>query len=145
MIERLDNPSAEQLDVLMAIWLAANLDAHAFVPANYWRDNAAAVRVALPQATLYAASVDGTIVGFAGVQVGYLAGLFVAATARNRGVGHALMAALQAAYPRLTLSAFAQNTGAVRFYRREGFAITATQPAADLPGLVEHKMTWVRG
>ncbi|WP_461226258.1 GNAT family N-acetyltransferase [Lacticaseibacillus suihuaensis] len=144
MIERLNDPTPAQLDALMAIWLSSNLEAHAFVPASYWRDNAAAVRQALPAATLYVASDAGTIIGFAGVQGDYLAGLFVAAQARDRGVGHQLMAALQAAYPRLWLSAFAQNLGAVRFYRREGFTVTQAQAAADVPDQEELEMTWVR-
>ncbi|WP_262316704.1 GNAT family N-acetyltransferase [Lacticaseibacillus parakribbianus] len=144
MIERLTNPRPAQLDALMAIWLSGNLEAHAFVPAGYWRANAAAVRQALPVATLYVAAEAGRIVGFAGVQDGYVAGLFVAAQARDRGVGHQLVAVLQATYPRLTLHAFAQNRGAVRFYRREGFTVTQVQAAAELPDQAELEMTWMR-
>ena len=41
------------LDRVMEIWLAANLQAHCFVPAEYWTGNAPQVRRQLPQAELH--------------------------------------------------------------------------------------------
>ena len=38
------------LDRLMQLWLQGNLQAHPFVPASYWEENAADVRRQLPQA-----------------------------------------------------------------------------------------------
>ena len=38
------------LDRLMQLWLQGNLQAHPFVPASYWEENAPDVRQQLPQA-----------------------------------------------------------------------------------------------
>ncbi|WP_125705717.1 GNAT family N-acetyltransferase [Lacticaseibacillus daqingensis] len=142
-LEWLTPPTAAQLDQLMTIWLTANEQAHDFVPAGYWRANVAAVRAALPEAQLLVARQRGRLIGFAGVQDHYLAGLFVTAAARGNGVGHQLMTALKDRYSGLTLSVYDQNTGAVRFYAREGFAVLQREEdtAVHQPALV---MGWRR-
>ena len=65
------------LERVMEIWLAANLQAHGFVPAEYWTGNAPQVRQQLPQAELYVYETGGVVQGFAGLQGDYLAGIFV--------------------------------------------------------------------
>jgi GNAT superfamily N-acetyltransferase len=81
------------------------------------------------------AEVDGTVVGYAFVSLGYntdvaaramwLHDLFVTPGARGRGVGRALMAAVAAEAVRagavsLEWGVHAANTGALAFYRRLG-------------------------
>ena len=58
------------LDRVMEIWLAANLQAHCFVPAEYWTGNAPQVRRQLPQAKLHVYEAGGAVLGFAGLQGG---------------------------------------------------------------------------
>ena len=41
------------LDSVCALWLAANLQAHSFIPTEYWKANQALVRELLPQAEVY--------------------------------------------------------------------------------------------
>ena len=43
----------QDLDAVMQIWLQANLDAHAFIPASFWEAHFEMVRDMLPQAELY--------------------------------------------------------------------------------------------
>lgn len=137
-LDWLTTPTEQELDQLMTIWLAANEQAHAFVPASYWRTNEAEVRAALPEAQLLVARQASQIVGFAGVQDHYLAGLFITAAIRNQGVGHQLMTALKDRYATLTLSVYEQNSGAVRFYLREGFTVLQREEdeAVHQPALV---------
>ena len=50
MIQKFENLD---LDAVMQIWLQANLDAHAFIPASFWTEHFEMVRDMLPQAELY--------------------------------------------------------------------------------------------
>ena len=43
----------QDLDAVMQIWLHANLNAHAFIPASFWEAHFEMVRDRLPQAELY--------------------------------------------------------------------------------------------
>ena len=47
MIRRME---ARDLEAVASIWLASNLEAHSFIPAEYWRGNYEAVKAALAQA-----------------------------------------------------------------------------------------------
>lgn len=48
----------EDLPVLMDLWLSANMDAHAFIPASYWAEHAGQVRTQLPRAEVYVCQQD---------------------------------------------------------------------------------------
>lgn len=60
------------LDSVCALWLAANLQAHSFIPAEYWKANQALVRKLLPQAEAYVYEKGGEILGFAGLDGEYI-------------------------------------------------------------------------
>lgn len=143
MITKLTTLTATQRDRLMTIWLQGNLEAHPFVAASYWRDMAPLVAQQLNTATLYVATADAQIVGFAGLTNQYIAGIFVAHDYRNQGIGHALLTQLQTDYPVLTLSVYPQNQGAVKFYQRHGFttSTSATDPDTGVP---DQEMLWQR-
>ena len=85
-----------QLDDVMRLWLEGNLQAHPFVPASYWRQNADAVRAAIPQARVWVwVEQDGAVGGFLGLQDGYIAGLFMERRLQGRGVGTRLLRHVQ--------------------------------------------------
>ena len=74
------------LGAVLRIWLDANLDAHAFIPAEYWQGCRGLVQEMLPQAELYVhQDPAGWIDGFLGLEGNYVAGLFVRQDARSRG------------------------------------------------------------
>ena len=50
---------------------------------------------------------------------------FVEKASRSRGIGRLLLEAAKSGRQELTLHAYAENTGAVRFYEREGFQTAA--------------------
>lgn len=113
----------DDLPRLLEIWLESNLQAHPFVPPRYWRDHLSMVGELLPQALLYLWEEQGRVLGFAGLTGGYLAGIFVDAAARSRGIGSRLLDRAKADHRQLTLRVYRKNRRAVDFYLRNGFAL----------------------
>lgn len=138
---------AADLEAVSRIWLEGNLQAHGFVAEAYWRGAFGAVREALAQAavTLAADARTGVVLGFVGMEgETAVAGLFVDAAARGQGVGKALLDALKAAKPRLSLQVYARNARALRFYLREGFAVRAEGVDPET-GEADLTLVWERG
>ena len=131
------------LEAVAALWLAANLQAHAFIPASYWRENLPAVREQLAAAEVYVWEGSGEILGLLGLQGGAVAGLFVRDAARGRGIGKALLDCAKDRREALTLQVYARNPRALAFYRREGFRCRSrdVDPAT---GEVEYGLVWRR-
>ncbi|SFR56338.1 L-amino acid N-acyltransferase YncA [Yoonia tamlensis] len=69
--------------------------------------------------------------------------LYVAAGARGRGIGSALLAAMKARSDRLELWCFQANTGARRFYERQGFSAgRMTDGASNQEKLPDIRYLW---
>lgn len=130
------------LDAVARIWLNANLDAHSFVGATYWREARDAVRAQIAQAEVYVVEEDNAIVGFVGLVGDFLAGLFVQADRRSHGLGAELLSYVKNIKSALTLHAYKQNARAVAFYQREGFVVQ--EDSVDELGFEEYVMTWTK-
>ena len=115
----------EDLPVLMDLWLSANMDAHAFIPASYWAEHAGQVRTQLPRAEVYVCQQDAAapIDGFIGINGTHIEGLFVKKACRSKDVGRQLLTHAKQLKPRLTLCVYRQPPKALSFYEREGVAI----------------------
>lgn len=50
MIRKLEVPD---IDRVMGIWLASNMQAHAFIPEDYWKRNYEGMKTILPQAEVW--------------------------------------------------------------------------------------------
>ena len=122
MIRKFENLD---LDAVMQIWLQANLDAHAFIPASFCEAHFEMVRDLLPQAELYVHEDAGTrqIDGFIGLTENHIEGIFVAKAARSKGVGKSLLEYAKSCKPYLTLRVYQKNERALAFYRREKFVV----------------------
>ena len=122
MIRKFENLD---LDAVMQIWLQANLDAHVFIPASFWRGHFEIVRDMLPQAELYVHENEATrqIDGFIGLTENHIEGIFVAKAARSKGIGKALLDYVKSRRPRLTLGVYQKNERALAFYLREQFVV----------------------
>ena len=114
------------LPAVSAIWLDANREAHAFIPASYWLGHLEEVRAALAQAEVWVFADEAGLLGFAGLQGDYIAGIFVRREARSRGVGRQLLDHMKECHPRLSLRVYEKNQRAAAFYRREGFRLLET-------------------
>ena len=142
MIRKFENLD---LDAVMQIWLQANLDAHAFIPASFWEAHFEMVRDMLPQAELYVHENEAPrqIDGFIGLTENHIEGIFVAKAARSKGIGKALLEYTKSRKPSLTLSVYQKNERAIAFYRREQFAVQANGIDEDT-NEAEIQMLWTR-
>lgn len=133
----------KDLDAVMAIWLSSNMDAHAFVSADYWKGKYPLVREMIPAAEVLVLEAEGQILGFIGMNGSYIAGIFVKCEARSRGIGTELLHAAQAGKEELSLQVYKKNERAVQFYRKAGFGIEAEEEDEDT-GEREYRMVWHR-
>ena len=135
----------QDLDAVMQIWLQANLDAHAFIPASFWEAHFEMVRDLLPQAELYVHEDAGTrqIDGFIGLTENHIEGIFVVKSARSKGIGKALLDYAKSRKPRLDLSVYQKNERALAFYRREKFIVQSEGIDEDT-NEADIQMLWTR-
>ena len=135
----------QDLDAVMQIWLQANLDAHAFIPASFWEAHFEMVRDLLPQAELYVHEDAGTrqIDGFIGLTENHIEGIFVVKSARSKGIGKALLDYAKSRKPRLDLSVYQKNERALAFYRREQFVVQSEGIDEDT-NEADIQMLWTR-
>jgi putative acetyltransferase len=124
------------IDTIMSIWLAGNLDAHSFIPASYWHRQFSAVKTAIQQATVYCyCDTNDKILGFIGLTDNYIAGLFVSKGFRRQGIGKQLSNAAKQDNKHLELDAYLANHNAISFYQQNGFKIIWQAPS-------EVRMCW---
>ncbi len=88
--------------------------------------------------------LDGTPVGFLALAEEEVRALYVSARSRGRGVGTSLLDAAKASRDRLMLWTFAANTGARRFYTREGFREAGGTDGHNEEMLPDIRMIWER-
>lgn len=136
---------SRDLDAVMQIWLHSNLDAHAFIAASFWTEHFEMVRDLLPQVELYVHEGEDTrqIDGFIGLTENHIEGIFVAKSARSKGIGRALLEYAKSRKPRLTLSVYQKNERAIAFYRREKFVVQSEGIDEDT-NEAEIQMFWTR-
>ena len=126
---------------VMQIWLAGNLEAHPFIPYQYWLDNYPLVESQLPLAEVFVYEAEGHILGFIGLEDTYIAGIFVDTKHRSAGIGKQLLTHAKNERGSLSLQVYQQNKRAVDFYIREGFSVSA-EGVDDQTAEAEYTMTW---
>ena len=129
------------LPEVMEIWLQANEEAHAFIPAAYWQENYDMVCELLPQAEVYVYEKNVQLSGFIGINGEYIAGIFVRQSARSQGVGKQLIHYVKDRKERLILHVYEKNKRAIHFYEREGFVVVSWGMDGDT-GETEYVMEW---
>lgn len=111
------------LDKVADIWLDTNLQAHYFIPAQYWKSNFSLVKKMLLQAEVYVYENDQKIQGFVGLRNKYIEGIFVSDEMQSHGIGKLLLNHIKNKKSKLTLNVYQKNFRAISFYQREGFEI----------------------
>lgn len=131
------------IERVAGIWLETNMEAHRFVPAQYWKENFEMVRGLLMQAQIYVYEEEkaNRILGFIGLNGGYIEGIFVLSEMQSRGIGKQLLDFVKRMKTQLSLSVYEKNAGAVKFYQREGFKIRSEGIDTDT-GEKEYTMMW---
>lgn len=138
MIRRFEK---EDLEIIMKIWLDTNIQAHDFIPADYWKKNFDSVKCMLPEAEIYVCEAEGNVKAFIGIDSGYIAGIFVSSEMQSNGMGKQLLDKAKELYSNLSLSVYQKNQKAIQFYRREQFVVKQEQIDEDT-GEAEYLMTW---
>lgn len=131
------------IDAVMQIWLDTNIQAHHFIPSDYWRANCDMVREMLPHAEIYVYEDDCArqIDGFIGLNDDYIEGIFVKETMQSKGIGKQLLNHVKEVKPILKLSVYQKNEKAIKFYLREKFSIQS-ENVDDNTGEKEFVMVW---
>ena len=138
MIRKLQNVD---INKVADIWLKTNLEAHDFIPGQYWTSNYEAVKKMLPQAEVYVYEDNKIIQGFVGVRDEYIEGIFVSDKMKSHGIGKALLDYIKDKKARLQLNVYQKNVRAMSFYQREGFTIQREQ-RDEFTGEKEYVMEW---
>lgn len=120
MIRQFEN---KDLTTVMDIWLSGNLQAHYFIDKAYWRQNCSAVAKMILQAEVYVYEENEVVVGFAGLEGSYIAGIFVRKDKQSCGIGREILDFLKSKFSKLNLSVYRKNNRALAFYLRENFQI----------------------
>ena len=123
------------------IWLTANRNAHAFIPAAYWESHLDFVKNMLPQTEVYVYENDKMIQGFIGLSGEYIEGIFVSVEMQSHGIGRLLLDYIKNRKTKLSLNVYQQNTRAISFYKREGFEIKSYS-LDKATGEKDYFMTW---
>ena len=131
------------LTEILSVWLNTNLQAHSFIPAEYWKENYDIVKQMLPQAEVYVCEDDNTgqIDGFIGITDNYIEGLFVSEAVQSKGIGKQLLNYAKDIKFSLRLSVYQKNTRAIAFYQREQFVI-CSERINESTNEKEFVMTW---
>lgn len=137
------NFEKNDLNDVMRIWLNGNIDAHAFINSEYWKDNYDLVKEMIPKAEIYVHTDDATkkTDGFIGLTDSYIEGIFVEESARSKGIGKQLLDYVKTVKSGLGLSVYEKNERAISFYLRERFLIQS-ENIDDNTGEKELVMVW---
>ncbi len=123
------------------IWLDTNLQAHYFIPAQYWKSNFESVKELLPQAEVYVYENGQKIHGFIGLNGEYIEGIFVSGEIQSQGIGKLLLNFVKDRRSKLSLNVYQKNTQAIHFYQREGFTIQC-EGLDEATGDKDYVMIW---
>ena len=123
------------------IWLNTNIEAHDFIPVQYWRSNFELVKELLLQATVYVYEDNQGIQGFIGLNDEYIEGIFVSNEMQSQGIGKILLNYAKDKRNKLFLNVYHKNTRAISFYRREGFEVRDSG-LDEVTGEKDYVMAW---
>lgn len=128
------------LNIIMNIWLSANVSAHNFISEEYWNNHFEEVRTAISSSEVYVFE-DSVIKGFVGLKGNYIAGIFIKEEFQSKGIGGKLISFLKTFKPELILNVYEQNENAVGFYEKHGFQISQKNEEEET-GHIEYQMIW---
>lgn len=114
---------SKDMNCIMDIWLRSNIQAHSFIPKQYWLDHFDYARAGISSAEVFVYEDNGRIIGFIGLNGDCLEGIFVSKECRSLGIGTKLLDFVKKRRSRLTLNVYCKNTSAVRFYEKNGFKV----------------------
>lgn len=135
----------EKLNEVMEIWKEATIDAHKFIPKDYWLKNYNVVKdVYIPIAKTFVYIEKGKAIGFISIIEGeFIGALFIDINSQGKGIGTELIDFAKKRYKKLSLAVYVENNRAVEFYKEKGFVIESEGINED-SGYSEFIMSWKR-
>lgn len=131
-------------NAVIDIWLHASFEAHDFIPRSFWEDEKEDMRnFYLPSSRtwVYEDDASGEVWGFLSLVDSYLAALFVLPGKQGAGIGSRLIETAKSMREILRLHVYAENEGAVSFYKKQGFRVTGEQIETET-GRMEYRMEY---
>lgn len=107
------------INAVADIWLEANLKAHNFISAEYWKSNFELVKELLQQAEVYVYENNHNIEGFVGLSDEYIDGIFVCDGKQSHGIGKCLLDYIKDRKSKLYLNVYQKNVRAIHFYKSD--------------------------
>lgn len=138
MIRTLHN---EDINEVANIWLNSNIQAHDFIPSQYWHDQYEMVKEEISKVEVYVYEDNNKILGFVGLNEDYLAGIFICQNVQSKGIGKQLIDFVKGMKEQINLSVYQKNERAIKFYLREGFDIQS-ENVDHYTNEKEYIMTW---
>ncbi|MBR2359095.1 MAG: GNAT family N-acetyltransferase [Bacteroidaceae bacterium] len=117
-------PQLSEIESIIKIWLDGNMQAHSFIPSDYWLNHEGYMRGILPVSEVYIYESEKGIVGFVGLEGDYIAGLFVDKFHQSSGIGTKLIEFVKQSHSTLTLAVYEKNGKALQFYLRHHFIVS---------------------
>ena len=133
--------SLDDLDDVMRIWLDCNLEVHNFIYKDYFISNYSYVKEQMKQSNIFVYENNGKILGFIGIDNGFIQGIFVSKTSRSKGIGKKLIDYCKKKYDTLTLSVYKKNERAINFYKKQSFQIQSKSVDSQTKE-IEYEMIW---
>ncbi|GAA5138508.1 N-acetyltransferase [Alloalcanivorax gelatiniphagus] len=116
------------IDQVLAIWLAASIEAHHFIEPAFWQSKMGEMRnVYIPASETFVYEDEGVVVGFYSLYENTLAAIFVAPGSQGKGVGSVLLDDAKSRRAKLKLTVYKENAASIRFYRNNGFSVLQEQ------------------
>lgn len=133
--------SLDDLDDIMKIWLNSNLEVHNFIDKYYFISNYSYVKEQMKQSNIFVYENNGKILGFIGIDNGFIQGIFVSKTSRSKGIGKKLIDFCKEKYSTLSLKVYEKNKRAISFYKNQEFRIHSKSVDIQTQQ-VEYDMVW---
>lgn len=133
---------SNMLDSVMKIWLDTNIDAHNFIPKEFWHNNYDLVKKEyMPNSKSFVYEENSEILAFISIMGdnNYIGALFVSKDKQGRGIGKKLLTYCKNIFTSLDLEVYEENLQALNFYKSQGFKI---QSKYSDEGHIKIKMTW---
>lgn len=116
------------LPSILDIWLQASIQAHDFMPSDFWESQLSDVRdVYIPSSETYVYEMESKAVGFYSLSGDTLAAIFVSPSLQGRGIGKQLLNHAKSKRDRLILSVYKENVSSYQFYLSQEFKVVKEQ------------------
>jgi putative acetyltransferase len=114
----------DDIDVVVDIWYKASIQAHSFIPKEYWEDNKNLMKYKyLPISDVYLAVKGKAVLGFIALVNDNLAAIFVEPELQGKGAGSLLLDYAKSIRNVLWLKVYENNKRGTKFYKNNGFKI----------------------